>query len=346
METLIHLHLYIDTGLLFNDNAQYCPKRIGSCWDGEQIFCGEIMEKNRMKRPIIFGEVLFDVFADGKEVMGGAPFNTAWNLTGLGLNPLFITRIGRDERGKSVVGSMSRFGMDISGVQIDNYLPTGVMEVNTSLNKRKLGLPQAQAFDSIEKDKALEIAKSVDVSLLYHGTMPSRSKVSLEALMLLKKELNCHVYVDVNMRSPWVRGEIGVEMIKHATCVQANRIDFESMVGTCSFEGLDFLGMTGYLKDIAGVKYLLVTLGKGGAILSSGGTNVEFKQLAKPKVMDTLGCGDAFAAAIITGMIKGWSIESTVDRANEFAASVCGIQGAVTEEKEFYSSIAGNWGLR
>jgi len=297
------------------------------------------------KRPVIFGEVLYDIFPDGKEIMGGSPFNTAWNLAGLGLNPLFVSRIGKDERGNSVVGAMTRFGMDISGVQTDKYLPTGVVDVDTEHSKRKFGLPEAQAFDAIEGQIALKAAESVNEALLYHGTLPSRSKVALESLLLLKRRLNCHVYVDVNLRAPWVRGETAVEMIKGATCVQANRGDFELMVGTCSFEGLDFLGMTGYLKDMAGVKYLLVTLGKEGAILSAGGTNVEFRSQTHPRLVDTIGCGDAFAAVIIAGMMKGWSIELTVDRANEFAGAVSSIKGAVTERKEFYTVKASEWGL-
>ncbi len=28
----------------------------------------------------VFGEVLFDHFPDGRRVLGGAPFNVAWNL--------------------------------------------------------------------------------------------------------------------------------------------------------------------------------------------------------------------------------------------------------------------------
>lgn len=31
--------------------------------------------EEQMKRPILFGEVLFDHFADGSRVLGGAPFN-------------------------------------------------------------------------------------------------------------------------------------------------------------------------------------------------------------------------------------------------------------------------------
>ena len=48
------------------------------------------------ERPLIVGEVLFDVFPDGSRVLGGAPFNVAWNLCALGADPLLISRVGTD----------------------------------------------------------------------------------------------------------------------------------------------------------------------------------------------------------------------------------------------------------
>jgi len=303
------------------------------------------MGKADTRRPVIFGEALFDIFPDGKEVLGGAPFNVAWNLAGLGMRPLLITKIGKDERGKAVLASMARFGMDASGVQIDKFLPTGVVEVQASSEKKKFGLPQAQAFDAIEKEKALQVAESVDAAVLYHGTLVSRSKVSLDALNLLKQKMECPIYVDVNARAPWVKGETALEMIKGATWAQADKADFENMLGSVSFVGLDRMGMVGYLRDMSGVKALIMTLGKDGAIAGSRASSIEIKQRHHPQVVDTVGCGDAFAAVAITGLIKGWPIEQTVDRANEFAANVCKLKGAVTEDKKFYTSKAEEWGL-
>ena len=47
-------------------------------------------------RPAVFGEVLFDCFADGTRVLGGAPFNVAWHLQAFGEAPLFVSRVGDD----------------------------------------------------------------------------------------------------------------------------------------------------------------------------------------------------------------------------------------------------------
>ena len=76
-------------------------------------------------RPLIFGEVLFDRFPDGSEVLGGAPFNVAWNLCGLGRAPLLMSRVGEDERGDRILGAMREFGMDCGGIQRDPEHPTG-----------------------------------------------------------------------------------------------------------------------------------------------------------------------------------------------------------------------------
>lgn len=44
----------------------------------------------------IFGEVLFDHFPDGNQVLGGAPFNVAWHLQAFGQSPCMVSRVGND----------------------------------------------------------------------------------------------------------------------------------------------------------------------------------------------------------------------------------------------------------
>ena len=41
--------------------------------------------------PVVFGEVLFDIFPDGAKHLGGAPFNVAWHLQAFGDQPLFLS---------------------------------------------------------------------------------------------------------------------------------------------------------------------------------------------------------------------------------------------------------------
>ena len=60
------------------------------------------------KKVCVFGEVLYDCFPDGKEILGGAPFNVAWHLSGFGQSPLFVSRVGDDPAGREIRGRMRR----------------------------------------------------------------------------------------------------------------------------------------------------------------------------------------------------------------------------------------------
>lgn len=84
-------------------------------------------------QPCIFGEVLFDQFPDGRRVLGGAPFNVAWHLQAFGEAPIFISRVGRDEDGASILGGMQKWGMDVVGMQMDEKLPTGRVQDRKSV---------------------------------------------------------------------------------------------------------------------------------------------------------------------------------------------------------------------
>jgi fructokinase len=58
-------------------------------------------------RPCIFGEVLFDHFPDGRQVLGGAPFNVAWHLQAFGASPFMVSKVGADAEAVAVKHLMS-----------------------------------------------------------------------------------------------------------------------------------------------------------------------------------------------------------------------------------------------
>lgn len=66
---------------------------------------------------LVFGEVLFDAFTDGTRVLGGAPFNVAWALQGLGQKPAFVSAIGRDPAGEAIQERMGSWGLRRDGLQ-------------------------------------------------------------------------------------------------------------------------------------------------------------------------------------------------------------------------------------
>ena len=85
---------------------------------------------NKSATPIIFGEVLFDCFPDGSQILGGAPFNVAWNLQALGKAPKFISRIGKDAQGDKISRAMQDWGMSTDYLQKDAEHSTGRVDVD------------------------------------------------------------------------------------------------------------------------------------------------------------------------------------------------------------------------
>ena len=141
-----------------------------------------------MKNLMIFGEVLFDIFPDGNKVFGGAPFNVAWHLHGLGADPLFVGRVGDDNNGKKIISKMGEWEMNMKGIQIDSEHPTGRVTIKLKDGQPAFNIEADQAYDFISADETLNENGS-DFDLLYYGSLALRTKKAKENCSnSLKKE--------------------------------------------------------------------------------------------------------------------------------------------------------------
>ena len=77
---------------------------------------------------VAYGEVLWDLLPTGP-VLGGAPFNFACRAAGLGDRSVMVSRLGRDERGKSAMKRISELGVETARIQWDDERPTGTVPV-------------------------------------------------------------------------------------------------------------------------------------------------------------------------------------------------------------------------
>jgi fructokinase len=88
-----------------------------------------------------------------------------------------------------------------------------------------------------------------------------------------------------------------------------------------------------------------VTLGDEGALFVSEGTR-EIVPAVKPELLvDTVGAGDAFSAALIVGILSAWPWRTSLRRAAALAGEICSKRGAMLEEPGFYNNIKKTWGL-
>jgi fructokinase len=288
---------------------------------------------------LIFGEVRFDRFPDGEETLGGAPFNVAWHLRGFGLDPLFVSRVGADQRGDRIRAEMTRWGMDLAGLQIDPEHATGVVEVHVDGENVRFDIVDERAYDFVEWASALA---TTGVSVLYHGTLALRHDVSRQTLERLLQAGAETVFVDVNLRQPWWDAPSVRRRLEGADVAKLNEDELKRLV-----EGDDDLSsraqrtVTGF-----GLRQLCVTQGKKGATLF---TPEEPPLAVEPRsgldVVDPVGAGDAFSSVLLLGGVLAWDLKLTLTRAQQFAGEIVGIRGAVPRDRGFYRPLRAAWSL-
>lgn len=289
------------------------------------------------QRPVIFGEVLYDVFPGEERVLGGAAFNVAWNLRGFGLDPLFISRVGRDEPGDRVIAAMEAWGLDTSGVQRDAHLPTGTVQVELSNGQPTFHILANQAYDAIDPDEATRRVEEDATSILYHGTLALRAPKSSEALEALRRVTSATAFCDFNLRSPWWDSEQVHGLLRRTKWTKLSDEELSALAPSTTQEKWtrEHLAEARTALEIVN---LIVTRGENGAclLLENGEWQAE-PAPAVSSIADTVGAGDAFSAVMLLGEHRGWSPAKSLRRAVAFAASTCRLRGATCHDREFYS---------
>lgn len=285
-----------------------------------------------MTRPIVFGEVLFDHFPD-HTVLGGAPFNVAWNLQGLGLRPLTISAIGTDASGDRVRNRMARWGMDTNGLQVSQNRPTGQVAVTIERGQPSYEIVPDQAYDFITTLPTVVTGELG--ALLYHGSLAWRSEVTRRTL---RQWIDAQVprFVDVNIRRPHYSDEWLDELLPGAAWVKVNDEELGAITETNVDSGDSVHSAVEILKRRYGDSVFFVTAGSKGAYCISGDQMIFHAAPQQPNLQDTVGAGDAFSAMTIEGICRRRSIPETMKRAVSLAARVCGINGATSEDRCLY----------
>lgn len=293
-------------------------------------------------RPVLFGEVLFDRFPDGSEVLGGAPFNVAWHLRGFGENPLFISRVGDDDAGRQVRLAMQAWGMDTAGLQSDGEHPTGAVRIELADGEPRFEILPDQAYDFIYLADVPALERP---AFLYHGSLALRrpnpganSRTTLETLV---RHHEVPVFLDVNLRAPWWAADDVLRWAVQANWIKLNQDELDRLVpgeGDSEERACHFMAQYG-------LEYLILTRGGEGAMaLSAAGEEASVRPAAATRVVDTVGAGDAFTSVFLLGRLRGWALADTLERAQSFASAIVGVRGATVADRAFYRQFLDAWG--
>ncbi|MEN8259525.1 MAG: carbohydrate kinase [Pseudomonadota bacterium] len=290
-------------------------------------------------RPLIFGEVLFDCFPDGKNVLGGAPFNVAWNLQAFGLEPVFVSRVGNDSLGHDIRGAMKTWGMDTSQLQVDSSRPTGTVQIQFFNGEPHYEILPERAYDFISAQMCETIPEP---ALIYHGSLALRNAPSRTALAGLKARFSSPVFVDVNLRAPWWEKTDVIRMLQHVRWCKLNE---DELAILCS-EKSGIEDRSALLQEKCDIDLLVVTRGSAGALArQKSGEIHEVRPAPGLSIVDTVGAGDAFSSVLVLGLMGGWSLPLILERAQAFASACIGMRGATVRDRLFYQPFVDAWDL-
>lgn len=311
---------------------------------------------------IIFGETLIDDFPD-QPVVGGAPFNVARSLGYFDCAPLMISRVGNDATAKLIRADMQRFKLSATDLQTDPHYPTGRVKVtqddSTDKAKHHFEILPEQAYDYIDSQTATTAMQQArplhDQGIFYFGTLAQRNPVSREALYSLLKQTQALKYLDLNLRDMQYNLTTIEQSLQFADILKVNEdelqrlaeiyLDKPKVENETALDDADIQAYATALIGLFKLQAIITTLGERGyAYLDEAGQYLRSaSEAVKIEVVDTVGGGDAFSAIFLLGMQRGWPLLTSLQRAHQFAAAICGVRGAVASDADFYEQWLQHW---
>lgn len=278
-----------------------------------------------MKKLLVFGEVLFDLFEEKAEI-GGAPFNVAAHFSALGGTADFVSAVGKDALGQKALEAIRSCGLDPCYVALTDA-PTGYCKVTLQNGTPSYDLKTDVAYDQIPFPTGL----FGEYGALYYGSLSCRSEGSLKTLRKLFP-LCKERFFDINIRPPFQDRDVIRELLFSATTLKISREEAEEI---CPYYNEEQ-----YLHDVinefSNIKKILFTMDKDGSLLYDRRSDT-ILYAPKPQAtpLSTVGAGDSLSACYLYHLFKGSSAEHTLQACSKLADYVITHLGAVpplTEE--------------
>lgn len=277
------------------------------------------------------GEVLWDVFPDG-ERFGGAPLNFCANLGRMGDEATLLSAVGDDEHGRLALETMRGLGLSVEHVRVVSGSATGTAVITTGMNgEPSFVIARPAAFDRLAMGAGLiEEAAGSGLDWLYFGTLLQTEPAIEEFTTALAKGIPAtRCFYDMNLRAGHWNLELVQRLSKLASIIKLNEHEAETLFRLTEMDGVAF-SLESFCERWAamyGIDVMCVTLGPLGCLIYEQGTAHRVPGY-KVTVCDTVGSGDAFAAAFLHGYDLGWPMLETAKFANALGALVASRAGA------------------
>ncbi|MGA7291892.1 MAG: PfkB family carbohydrate kinase [Terriglobales bacterium] len=297
------------------------------------------------------GEVLWDLLPGGPQ-LGGAPANFAYHAHALGARVRVITRIGNDDYGREIVRRFREIGLPDSTVQVDETTPTGTATVTLEDDRlAHFSIQEDVAWDHIAATaEAITLAHAADA--ICFGTLAQRTASARDAIqqIVAATPRDALRVFDINLRQQFYSREVIESSLVLANILKLNDDELPTLAAMFKLAGATRDQME-QLARMFRLQLVALTRGSNGSLLyqhsneighlydggASGGrypretrdrsswSDCESRPL---KVVDTVGAGDSFTAALVLGLLQQMDLNEVNILANDVARYVCSQPGA------------------
>jgi len=282
--------------------------------------------------PVIvgLGEILWDVFPDGPR-FGGAPANFACHVAALGGSAEMVSAVGNDELGVRALAELQNRRVATCGVHRHEDRPTGIVTVSLDDDGHaSYEFAADTAWDALPWSE--ELARLAErTSAVSFGTLGQRSECSRETIRRFVAATPSRALriFDVNLRPPFVSDPVIIDSLALANVLKLNDEELPAVAALCELSGSD-VEVIQELAEKFALRAIALTRGPDGAVLVRDGQVSEHPGI-ETHVVDTVGAGDAFTAALALGLLDGSDLTAINRSACQVAAFVCSQSGAAPQ---------------
>ena len=242
---------------------------------------------------------------------GGKGANQAIAVAKQGMKLLFMGAVGKDPAGSQMLVSLRSAGVNTDNILIDPEHGTGTFVPSVDDYGENTMVGTLGANSSIGADYVKEKIDSCDASALLLQMETSRE--SILGAMKAAKEKGLYVVLD-----PAPAEGYFLEALKYADLITPNQQETERITGIKVINKETALEVGRVLQEL-GIDNSVIKMGAHGNLLYQSG-KVDIIPAYKVKVVNTVGAGDTFVAALTSHYVKSGDLVEAVQYGNAAAA--------------------------
>ena len=245
-------------------------------------------------------------------VPGGKGANQAVAAARLGAAVSFIARIGDDAIGRQMKTGFANDGIDVSAVELDDKLPTGIAIIYVSdEGENSIGL-------STEANGALDCAmvKRHEAMIAGAHTLLLQLEVPLDSVFEAARLARAHgTRVVLN---PAPARPLSAELLALVDLITPNQTEAELLTGVKVSDEASAAQASARFHQM-GIADVMITLGSQGVYCSNGQQQTLIPGF-RVEAVDTTAAGDTFNGALLAAELAGADFHSAVRFAHGAAA--------------------------